>query len=94
MFCSERKSICTSTIQRECEGIGLNSCAASRNPLISVANREKRPQFSREHNDWTLEQWKVMWPDEFTFTLFQTDGCIRVGREAAKAKSANPTAQI
>uniref|UniRef100_A0A674P2I1 Transposase Tc1-like domain-containing protein n=1 Tax=Takifugu rubripes TaxID=31033 RepID=A0A674P2I1_TAKRU len=64
------------TVRRELHGMGFHcQAAASKNPLISVANRGKRPQFSREHHDWTLEQWKkVMWPDEFTFTLFQTDG--------------------
>ena len=36
-----------------------------------------------EHKDWTLEQWKkVMWSDESRFTLFQSDGGIRVRREA------------
>ena len=39
--------------------------------------------FAREHNDWTLEQWKkVMWSDESRFALFQSDGRIRVRREA------------
>ena len=43
----------------------------------------KRFQFAREHKDWTLEQWKkVMWSDESRFTLFQSDGRIRVRREA------------
>ncbi|KAK1784659.1 hypothetical protein P4O66_003342 [Electrophorus voltai] len=33
----------------------------------------------REHKDWALEPWKkVMWSDESTFTLLQSDGHIRV----------------
>ncbi len=78
MFNSESKSIYTCTMWRE-----LNSCVALRKPLISEANRKKRLQFAREHKDWTLEQWKkVMWSDESRFTLFQSDGRIRVRREA------------
>ena len=53
-----------------------------RKPLNSEANWKKRLQFAREHKDWTLEQWKkVMWSNESRFTLFQSDGCIRVRRE-------------
>ena len=83
MFNSESKSISTRTMWRELKGLGLNSCVALRKPLISEANRKKRLQFAREHKDWTLEQWKkVMWSDESRFTLFQSDGRIRVRREA------------
>ena len=56
-----------------------------RKPLNSEANWKKRLQFAREHKDWTLEQWKkVMWSNESRFTLFQSDGCIRVRREGNK----------
>ncbi|KAL7850795.1 hypothetical protein SRHO_G00201440 [Serrasalmus rhombeus] len=37
----------------------------------------------KERKDWTLERWKVTWSDESRFTLFQSDGRIRVRREAA-----------
>lgn len=83
MFNSESKSIYTCTVQRELKGLGLNSCVALRKPLISEANWKKRLQFARELKDWTLEQWKkVMWSDESRFTRFQSDGRIRVRREA------------
>ncbi|KAF7659613.1 hypothetical protein LDENG_00295490 [Lucifuga dentata] len=83
MFNSESKSISTRTMQRELKGLGLNNCVALRKPLISQANQKKSFQFAREHKDWTLEQWKkLMWSDESRFTLFQSNGCIRVRREA------------
>ena len=54
--------------------LGLNSCVALRQPLVSEANRQKQLQFAREHKDWTLELWtEVMWSDESRFTLFQRD---------------------
>ncbi|KAF7646280.1 hypothetical protein LDENG_00190250 [Lucifuga dentata] len=69
-------------MRRELKGLGLNSCVALRKPLISQANQKKRLQFAWEQKDWTLEQWKkVMWSDESRFTLFQSDGRIRVRRE-------------
>ena len=68
---------------RELQGLGLNSRVALGKPLISDANRIKRLKFAREHKDWTLDQWKkVMWSDESRLTLFQSDGSIRVRREA------------
>ena len=65
--------------------MGLNSCVALRKPLITKANQKKRLWFAREHKDWTVEDWKkVMWSDESRLTLFQSDGSIRVRREAGE----------
>lgn len=44
--------------ERELNSLGLNSCVAWRNPLISEANQKKRLQVVREHEDWTLESFK------------------------------------
>ena len=63
---------------------GLNSCAAWRKPLNSEANRIKLLQFVREHKIWPLERLKKKssWGlNEPRFTLFQSDGPIRVRRE-------------
>ncbi len=66
-------------MRRDLKGLGLNRCVALRKPLINEANRKK----GLDIKDWTLEQWKkVMWSDESRFTLFQSDGRIRVRREA------------
>ena len=49
--------------------------------------RWKRPQFTSEHKDWTLEQRKkVMWFDESRFNLYQSDWCIRIRGEADEVK--------
>ncbi len=82
------------------QGIGTKQLLALRKPLISEAKRKKgfvRLKLAREHNKWTLEQWKkVMWSDESRFTLFQSDGRIRVRREADELMHSSclvPTAQ-
>ena len=82
MFNSESKSISTRTMWWELTGLGLNSCVATRKPFVSEANRKKWLQFALEHKDWTVEQWKkVMWSDKIRFTLFQSNGRVRVRRE-------------
>ena len=83
MFNSESKIISTCTMRRELKGLGLNSCVALRKPLISKANQKKGFNFGRQLKDWTLAHWKkVIWSDDSRFTMFQSDGCIRVRTEA------------
>ncbi|KAL7828223.1 hypothetical protein AOLI_G00313750 [Acnodon oligacanthus] len=86
-------------MRRELEELGLNSCAASRKPLISEANQQRWLQFAREHKDWTLEQWKkVMESDESRFTLFQRERRIRRGSPQSvrsdSSRSAGPTLPV
>jgi len=38
--------------------MGYNSKRPHRVPLIYTANREKRLQFARAHQNWTGEDWK------------------------------------
>ena len=83
MFNSESKNISICTIWRPLKALGQNRRVALRKPLISETNQRKKLQFAWEHKEWTLQQWKkVMWSDESRFTLFQSDGGIRVRREA------------
>ena len=85
-FDTASKTISTRTMRIKLRGMGLNSCVATRKPLLTETNRKKRLQFARDHKNWTLEQWrKIMWSDERPFTLFQHDGRIRVRREAHEA---------
>ena len=41
VFNSDSKSVSTCTMQRELNGLGLNSCVALRKPLIGEANLKK-----------------------------------------------------
>ncbi|KAK1801925.1 hypothetical protein P4O66_022551 [Electrophorus voltai] len=71
----------------------LLECGLCNGPYITYSSEDSwqprqrtqnRFQNAREHKDWTLEQWKkVMW-SESRLTLFQSDGRIRVRREAAE----------
>jgi len=44
---------------------GYNIRRTHQVPLISTINRNKRLQFARAHQNWTVEDWKnVAWSDE------------------------------
>ncbi len=43
-------------------------------PLLSAKNRKQRIQFTQNHQNWTIEEWKnVAWSDESRFLLQQSD---------------------
>ena len=54
-----------------------------------------RLQWAREHQDWSINQWKnVMWSDETKINLFGSDGVVHVWREknaALKKECIRPT---
>jgi transposase len=67
-----KKKISTSTVRRALHKANLNSCVAVPKPLISPENAKKRLDWSLEHRNWSLENFKrVIWSDETTIRLFQ-----------------------
>jgi hypothetical protein len=58
------------TIGRRLRDIKLNSYWTLTKPFISKVNMKKRLLWARQHEHWTLRQWKsVLFSDESTFTL-------------------------
>ncbi|KAK3568332.1 hypothetical protein QTP86_004231 [Hemibagrus guttatus] len=48
-------------------------------PMLTPVHRQKRQQWAREHQNWTMEQWKkVTWSDESRFPLRHVDGRVHV----------------
>uniref|UniRef100_A0A8C6U6X5 Transposase Tc1-like domain-containing protein n=1 Tax=Neogobius melanostomus TaxID=47308 RepID=A0A8C6U6X5_9GOBI len=59
------QSICEATTRTTLRRMGYNSRRPHRVPLISTTNRTKRLQFTRAHQNWTVEDWKnVAWSDD------------------------------
>ncbi len=50
--------------------------------LLSAKNRKRRVQFTQDHQNWTIEDWKnVAWSDESRFRLRHSDGRVRIWRK-------------
>ncbi|GBN28764.1 hypothetical protein AVEN_215312-1 [Araneus ventricosus] len=77
MFSMGHKDISTRRIKREPKRMELNSCRPTRKPLVSAMNSEKRFQFAKQHEHWTIEICRnVMWSDESRVSLLQNNGAI------------------
>lgn len=65
------KPISVQTTKRRLREVGLNGCVAVKKPLLSKANIKKRLLFAKQHQHWTIDQWKtVLWTDEPKFEMF------------------------
>ncbi|GBL98023.1 Transposable element Tc1 transposase [Araneus ventricosus] len=61
--------------------MGLCSRRPTRVPLLTKRHRELRLEWSREHRDWTTDEWKrVAWTDESRFLIHNVDGRVRLRR--------------
>jgi hypothetical protein len=47
--------------------------------LLSAKNKKKLLQWARDHQHWTIEEWKnIAWSDESRFLLRHADGRVRI----------------
>lgn len=73
--------ISSRTVRRRLNEANLASRRPATGPLLTRAHRVARLQYSHEHVNWTLEDWRrVLFTDESRFTLFSPDGRMRVWR--------------
>ncbi len=64
---------------RTLKQMGYSSRRPHRVPLLSAKNRTRRIQFTQDHQNWTIQDWKnVAWPDESRFMQRQSDGRVRI----------------
>jgi len=70
-----------STVTRRLHDVGLFGRIGIKKPLISRKNKQARLQFAKDHQNWTIEDWKkVAFSDESKFNLFGSDGRQHVRR--------------
>ncbi len=61
-----QNTISEHTTRRTLKQMGYSSRRPHRVPLLSVKNRKRRLQFTQNHQNWTIEDWKnVAWSDEY-----------------------------
>ncbi len=74
-----QNTISERTTRRTLKQMGSSSRRPHRVPLLSAKNRKRRLQFTQDHQNWTIEDWKnVAWSDESRFLLRHSDGRVRI----------------
>ncbi len=77
-----QNTISECTTHRTLKQMGYSSRRPHRVPLLSAKNRKRRIQFSQDHQNKTIEDWKnVAWSDESWFLLRLSDGRVRIWRK-------------
>ncbi len=74
-----QNTISERTTRRTLKQMGSSSRRPHRVPLLSAKNRKRRIQFTQNHQNWTIEDWKnVAWSDESRFLLRHSDDRVRI----------------
>ena len=64
------KNISARTVRRRLLEVGLKGCKTRKKPYLSQANKKKRLEFSKNHENWTPDDWgKIVWSDESNFEV-------------------------
>ncbi len=76
-----QNTISEHTTRRTLNQMGYSSRRPHRVPLLSAKNRKRRQQFTQAHQNWTIEDCKIVaWSDESRF-LQQHSGRVRIWRK-------------
>ncbi len=74
-----QNTISEHTTHRTLNQMDYSSRRPHRVPLLSAKNRKQRLQFTQNHQNWTIEDWKnVAWSDESRFLLRLSDDRVRI----------------
>ncbi len=69
-----QNTISEHTTRRTLKQMGYSSRRPHRVLLLSAKKRKRRLQFTQNHQNWTIEDWKnVAWSDESWFLLLHSD---------------------
>ncbi|CAH2088699.1 unnamed protein product [Euphydryas editha] len=76
------KPVSVTTVKRRLLDTGLKGCIAVTKPLLRAINKKKRLNWARQHQNWTMADWKkVLWSDESKFVVFGSKRRIFVRRQ-------------
>ncbi len=77
-----QNTISEHTTRQTLKQMGSSSRRSHRVPLLSAKNRTRRIQFTQDHQNWTIEDWKnIAWSDESRFLQQHSDGRVRIWRK-------------
>ena len=77
--------ISSRTVRRRLNEAGLSSRRPAKKPLLTRQHRVNRLRFARNHQHWTVHDWKkVLFSDETRVSLSSPDGRERVWRRAGE----------
>ncbi len=77
-----QNTISEHTTHRTLKQMGSSSRRPHRVLLLSAKNRTRRIQFTQDHYNWTIEDWKnIAWSDVSRFLLRHSDGWVRIWRK-------------
>lgn len=80
--------ISTNTVRRRLVGAGLRVRRLAKGPQLTTRHRMQRLRFARDHQHWTVEEWKaVLFTDETRVALHIPDGRDRVWRRRGERYS-------
>ncbi len=80
-----QNTISEHTTHQTLKQMGSSSRRPHRVSLLSDKNRTRRLQFTQDHQNWTIEDWKnVAWSDYSLFLLQHSDG-VRIWHNNMKA---------
>ncbi len=77
-----QNTISEHTTRRTLKQMGSSSRRPHRVSLLSAKNKKQRLQFTPDHQNWTIEDWKnVAWSEESRFLLRHSEGRVRIWRK-------------
>lgn len=80
---TRNKKVSISTVKNRLSAAGLHGCLAVKKPLLRAIHKKKRLQWAKQHEHWTMEQWKtVLWTDESKFQIFGSNRRVFVRRRS------------
>ena len=71
--------VSTETVRRTLKEAGLHSATKKKVPMLKARHCQCRLKFARDHENWTVEDWKrVLWSDETKINRIGSDGKVYV----------------
>ena len=76
------------TVRRTLKEVGLCSATKKKVPMLKASHCQRRLKFTRDHENWTVEDWKrVLWSDETKINQIGSDGKVYVWKKRGEPPS-------